>query len=412
MTESVVDNAAMAAEATPGPVVFNARRWRLVRVLIKNLLLGLVTLGIYRFWAKTNVRGYFWRHVSIAGERLEFTGRGRVLLIGFLIVLAVLVPVVGVYQVLAFALGTAGPGANLVLQLVLVLTLAFLVQVSVFRMLRYRLTRTIWRGIRFGLDGSALRYAVMAFEYWLLVALTLGIAYPWMRVALSRYLINRMQFGNRHFEFDARAIHLLRYWIPAAVLGVAVVILLGWFFFRFTVVHVHFGFRADSHGTPAQQLLALVPILLAAFAALVTLFTLYTRYRMGEFRYFARCTSIGETGFSSSLRTGPVLGLYVVYLALLLAGLFLVSLVFGLFVASTGMNVNDTQPAIVVILIVLWFGFSSIFRTAWLRFGLVERISHSLSITNLAAVEAVIQSSQEMPRHGEGLADALDVGDF
>src|SRR4029079_17674211 len=56
------------------------------RIALVNFLLSLVTLTIYRFWAKTNVRRHIWSCVHINGEPLEYTGRGIELFLGFLIV--------------------------------------------------------------------------------------------------------------------------------------------------------------------------------------------------------------------------------------------------------------------------------------------------------------------------------------
>jgi hypothetical protein len=39
-------------------------------------------------------------------------------------------------------------------------------------------------------------------------------------------------------------------------------------------------------------------------------------------------------------------------------------------------------------------------------------VAGSLVVHNLPAVEAVIQSTEARPGHGEGLPDALDLGDF
>ena len=80
-----------------GDAAFDGARRTLLGLLFRNYLLGLITLGIYRFWAKTAVRRYFWGHVSLAGERLEYTGRPIELLIGLLRAVVVLAPVVGMY---------------------------------------------------------------------------------------------------------------------------------------------------------------------------------------------------------------------------------------------------------------------------------------------------------------------------
>ena len=45
-------------------------------IFLKNVVLGLLTLTIYRFWGKTNLRRYAWSHTSLQGERFEYTGRG------------------------------------------------------------------------------------------------------------------------------------------------------------------------------------------------------------------------------------------------------------------------------------------------------------------------------------------------
>src|SRR4051812_6107878 len=64
----------------------------LFKICYLNLLLTVVTLAIYRFWAKTRLRRYVWRHVAVGGESFEYTGTGKELLIGFLKALLVLFP--------------------------------------------------------------------------------------------------------------------------------------------------------------------------------------------------------------------------------------------------------------------------------------------------------------------------------
>ena len=90
-------------------VGFWGRRKSLFGILVVNALLGMVTLGIYRFWARTRLRQYFWNSIEIDGDLLEYTGRGLELFIGFLIVVAVLVPLVIAYQVLSVFLQTNVP---------------------------------------------------------------------------------------------------------------------------------------------------------------------------------------------------------------------------------------------------------------------------------------------------------------
>ena len=181
----------------PGDVVaFDGRRGPLFRLVLKNIVLIVLTLGIYRFWAKRAVRHWFWRHVSIAEERLEYTGKGTELFVGFLIAMCVLLPFFAVTSILEQMARTSVVGA-VISQTVYFVGLFLLIQTAIFRMRPNRLTRTMWRGIRCGLDGKTWDYVEAAVRYWLHVVATLGFAYPWMRMGLSRYLMTRTRFGSR-----------------------------------------------------------------------------------------------------------------------------------------------------------------------------------------------------------------------
>ena len=45
-------------------------------------LLTLITLGLYRFWARTRVRRYMWSATSPGGDPFEYTGTGLEKLLG------------------------------------------------------------------------------------------------------------------------------------------------------------------------------------------------------------------------------------------------------------------------------------------------------------------------------------------
>ena len=60
---------------------------------MRGAVLLAFTLGIYRFWLATDIRRFLWSNTEIAGDSLEYTGTAIELLIGFLIAIAVLVPI-------------------------------------------------------------------------------------------------------------------------------------------------------------------------------------------------------------------------------------------------------------------------------------------------------------------------------
>ena len=56
--------------------VYDGRLGELYWIFIKNILLMIPTLTIWRFWGKTRMRRYLWSHTSLAGDRFEYTGTG------------------------------------------------------------------------------------------------------------------------------------------------------------------------------------------------------------------------------------------------------------------------------------------------------------------------------------------------
>src|SRR5580692_10862641 len=128
----------------PGLVRFVGPEWAYWQLRIKGAALLLITLGIYRFWLMTDVRRFLWSNTEIAGETLEYNGLATELLIGFLLAVAILVPLYVVFaiaalEVGAIALSYAGIGF---------LLLVLLGEFALYRARRYRLTRTIFRGLR------------------------------------------------------------------------------------------------------------------------------------------------------------------------------------------------------------------------------------------------------------------------
>ncbi len=124
---------------------------------MRGAVLLALTLGIYRFWFATDIRRFLWSNTEIAGDSLEYTGTALELLIGFLIAIALLVPLYVMLFIVALSLGAIGE----LVGLLAFPLLAFLGHFAVYRARRYRLTRTIYRGVRCHQDGSAARYAVV-----------------------------------------------------------------------------------------------------------------------------------------------------------------------------------------------------------------------------------------------------------
>lgn len=130
------------------------------KIALPNVLLTLVTLGVYRFWATTRERQYLWAQTRFIDEPLEWTGRGMELFIGFIMVFFLLgLPLIVMQLVINGLVFQGQPIAAGVIIFLSFLAIFYLTGLAYFRALRYRLSRTYWRGIR---GAATIRASLMA----------------------------------------------------------------------------------------------------------------------------------------------------------------------------------------------------------------------------------------------------------
>jgi uncharacterized membrane protein YjgN (DUF898 family) len=184
----------------PAALAFEGKRGDFVRLVAKGAALELVTAGFYRFWLATDIRRHLWSNTVIDGDAAEYTGRGKELLIGFLFAMAILVPIYLGYFLVTVEAERFKEFASFPL------FLAFYVfgQFAIYRARRYRLTRTVWRGVRFWMDGSGWAYAWRAALWGILAMLTLGFALPWREAALERYKMRHSYYGDLQGSFEGK----------------------------------------------------------------------------------------------------------------------------------------------------------------------------------------------------------------
>ena len=420
-----MDNSAVIAPASAGGaalVRFDNSRGELIWLLIKNFLLNLVTLGIYRFWARTNIRRYFWRSIEIGGERLEYVGRGIELFIGFLIVVAVIFLAAIPLYVVEFLLLGAGLVFVIVVNLAYYSVLLVLIQIAIFRARRYRTSRTVWRGIRFGLEGKSLRYAGISCLYGLLVLVTLGFAVPWRNVALQRYIMDGTRFGQQHFQFDGDGRDLFPIWSIVILVGYTVVALIVVVNLQFVIGIFEFAVAPPESVAQTAAAYALVeginPNGWWPFLLLPIYFVVRIWYGVRQFTYFVNRTTCGETSFASSLRTPQVIWYLVTFGVLVFLGLAATVAIFTTMIIVSTVDVASGQMLSVLLLISLvlmafvLFALLNVLRIAWLYFELLRIGCRSISIGNFAAIDNVVRGTDDTMKFGEGLADALDYGDI
>src|SRR6201992_900386 len=76
---------------TPEQLRFTGTGGEYFGIWIVNLLLTVITFGIYSAWAKVRRLQYFYRHTELAGSSFDFHGSPRRILIGRVIAFLMLV---------------------------------------------------------------------------------------------------------------------------------------------------------------------------------------------------------------------------------------------------------------------------------------------------------------------------------
>lgn len=186
---------------------YDGRLGELFGIFFVNLLLSIITLGFYRFWAKTRMRRYIWSRVSLNGDAFEYTGTGGELFIGFLIVVGFFF----VATILKSVIDLASPPDSplpVLATVLFALVVLYLVFVARYAAQRYRLTRTLWRGIRGGMTGSAWAWGFKAMLLGVLTGITLGFAGPWAQMRLLDDRVNNSYFGDAKASMHSSSVPL------------------------------------------------------------------------------------------------------------------------------------------------------------------------------------------------------------
>ena len=395
------DQVAVPSIALPNRVSFFDRRSDFRRLVFRGALLEFVTVGFYRFWLATDIRRHLWSHTSVEGDAPEYTGTAKELFLGFLFALAILAPIYLVY----FVIGLEAERWKAFASTPLAIFFYVFFQFAIYRARRYRLTRTVWRGVRFWMGGSGLSYAWRVALWSLFASITLGIALPWRQAALERFKMKYTSYGDLAGRFVATGGALFKR---------------GWLLWLVTAVMAVFLFVAAS-----MQLGGLIA---AAFGleALILPF-IYGAYKAIEWRWWVSGVRFGDVSFESDLRRGAMIGLYwrvIGWMILVTIVMTIwVSAVLGIGYVLTDFNGPAAQKLAFVsqqlpVLIGYGAGYVamllviSMVMRIYLIHDVWKRVAESVTVHNVVAAHNVTTQGSPVGALGEGFAGSLDVVGF
>jgi len=410
---------ALSPPGSAGAVQFLGKEGAYWRLRIKGAGFLLLTLGIYRFWFATDIRRYLWSSTEIGGDSLEYTGLATELLGGFLLAIAIMVPL---YSAIAAAALTLDTSEEIVAAVGFVL-LVLLSQFALYRARRYRLTRTVFRGVRFDQHGSAWRYALYALLWWTLAIATIGLAYPWAQAALQRFKMRHTSYGDLAGSFTGSGSELfirgLPIWClvvtPTACALVALSHMVDWNALNKMVA------AGEGHplGVLAHNANASVFMMTAggfAVSAIAAL-ALYPLFAALMMRWWISGLRFGPVTAQSHLRAGQVYRIYLRFVALFFlfllltfaaagAGTFIVDRLF-----KPGADVKELLASLdtIVLYVVIVLGASTIYQVV-VTFAMWRLGVQTAELSGANALDSVCAAGGPSSALGEGLADALGVG--
>lgn len=379
-----------------------------MKIAAPNLLLTIVTLGFYRFWATTRERQYLWAETEFIDERLEWTGTGMELFIGFVMVFFLVGLPLVFLQFGAQAMILRGyVGLAIFFSIIAFLTIFYMTGVAYYRALRYRLSRTYWRGIRGGSNDPGFDYGLSYMWKHVAGALPIYLLYPWASISLWNERWSKMSFGPYQFVSNAQWTELMKRYLLFYLVP-----------FLIFVIAIYAGYKGASGGNlGGGEALAIGGL------AIILIFALYILLPVAALMYYSKFFRVAVAGlrlseleFEFKARSPDWILFFLANWAIwgIAAGLAFVPI-------TTVMAAGDITPemfreemgtaVIVTLILSAMVGAVAI----GLANALIQYRSWKFFVTHMEAygevnLDKMSQSETVVSGHGEGLLDAFDVG--
>jgi uncharacterized membrane protein YjgN (DUF898 family) len=219
------DNNTTALSSEPRNFEFTGKAGEYFSIWIVNILLTILTLGIYSAWAKVRTNQYFYGNTRLDGNTFRYLADPKQILKGRIIAVAF-------FAVYYFS-GLISPVAAGASLLILVLLMPALIVMS----MSFQLRNTAYRNIKFKFEKN-FKKAYMVFmmplliigPYFILMTLfqpeelaatkqempkhliimfagfpfLIMLMFPWWEYMITRFKVNHSNFGTSDFAFGAK----------------------------------------------------------------------------------------------------------------------------------------------------------------------------------------------------------------
>jgi uncharacterized membrane protein YjgN (DUF898 family) len=172
------------------PFEFSGKGFEYFKIWIVNILLSIVTIGIYSAWAKVRNKQYFYGNTSLDSASFEYTAEPLKILKGRLIAI--------VFFIAYTFFAKASPVIAGIMGLLLLIFMPWIIVSS----LKFNARHSSYRNINFRFVGS-IGAAAKYFLLWpLLAVFTFGILFPYVWKKQTNYVTGNHLYGTAPFTFN------------------------------------------------------------------------------------------------------------------------------------------------------------------------------------------------------------------
>ncbi len=298
--------AAAIPQSQVKPFVFTGIGGEYFKIWIVNILLTIVTLGIYSAWAKVRNKRYFYGNTSMDGVAFEYTANPIRILIGRVIAIG--------FYIAFIAASQYSPIASLVLMLVLFVLIPFIVVSS----LRFNARSSSYRNVSFRFHGTYWQ-AIGAFVGWpILAMLTLTILLPFAWKKQMEFMVSNHAYGTEKFQLNTEVGPF--YGIYLILIGISMV-----FGIAFFLVALIFGGGAALAGGAGGAVMGMLlgVVVMVMYVGFIIFVHAYMAVAMANIKY--QNTRLVDHGFQSDWKTTAYAKIYFVntLLTILTLGLYI-----------------------------------------------------------------------------------------
>lgn len=190
---------------------FHGTGGELFGIFIINLLLSIITLGVYSFWGMVKITKYIYQNTEFLGDRFDFHGTGMERFVGFLKGILLFSIGIGLFIGITYILQrlTTPEIAGIIGAILIYGTIIVLLPIIIIGKERYRLSRSSYRNIRFRFTGQPMDLVKLFLTHGLLSLITFGFYAPWFICKLNDYFAKNSYYGDQNFQFDGDPQELL-----------------------------------------------------------------------------------------------------------------------------------------------------------------------------------------------------------